>query len=86
MGTTNPAVGTSGSMQQNGFRLTGGEQTTLQQFVNQRVEIRGTFQDTTTGATATRPAPDTTPMSQNMRTLRITSIRPVAGECAGKDK
>jgi hypothetical protein len=41
---------------------------------NQRVEIRGTFQGDSTGAAASSS-------SSAMRTLRITSIRPVAGDC-----
>jgi len=60
--------------------LLSGQPETLKGLQNQRVEIRGTFQDTATPGTA---APATT-AGAAMRTLRITSIRPVPGDCGPK--
>jgi hypothetical protein len=54
-----------------------GQADTLKGLENQRVEIRGTFQDSaSSGATGTA-----TTTGAAMRTLRITSIRPVPGDC-----
>jgi hypothetical protein len=56
-----------------------GQPDTLKGLENQRVEIRGTFQGDSAGAAASSSS------SSAMRTLRITSIRPVPGDCgAGK--
>jgi hypothetical protein len=57
------------------IRLTGGESESLQQYVNQRVEIQGSFQNEG-GAGAAAAG----------RTLKITSVRPVPGNCSGGDK
>jgi len=72
-------IGTAG-VAGSGLRLTGGEQTTLQQLMNRRVEIRGTFQNDPAAPAA---APSEAAGWMNGRTLRITSIRPVDGECPG---
>jgi hypothetical protein len=64
-------------MSSGGIRLSG-QPDTLKGLENQRVEIRGTFQgDSSDAASASS--------SSAMRTLRITSIRPVSGDC-GADK
>jgi hypothetical protein len=55
--------------------VTGGESESLQQYVNQRVEIQGSFQNEG-GAGAGAAG----------RTLKVTSVRPVPGNCAGGDK
>lgn len=66
-------TGTSGAMAPSGFRLSG-QSETLSGLENQRVEIRGTFEaNPSAGASA-----------QSMRTLRITSIRPIPGDCGAK--
>ena len=71
-------AGTSGVSSAAGYLLIG-QPDTLRALQNQRVEIRGTFQDgaarvaNTPGSAATAPAA--------MRTLRITSIQPVPGDC-----
>jgi len=53
-----------------------GQTDSLKGLENQRVELRGTFDDT---ASTTSAASDSA-----MRTLRITSIRPVPGDCGAK--
>jgi hypothetical protein len=68
-------VGTSGAAQSSGYRLMG-QTDSLKGLENQRVEIRGTFDDATGAASAAS--------SESMRTLRITSIRPVPGDCGAK--
>jgi hypothetical protein len=68
-------VGTSGAAATSGYRLMG-QTDSLKGLENQRVEIRGTFDDT---ASTTSAASDSA-----MRTLRITSIRPVPGDCGAK--
>jgi len=60
-----------------GYRLMG-QTESLQGLQNQRVEIRGTF-DQTAGAASPSNSADA-----GMRTLRITSIRPVPGDCGAK--
>jgi hypothetical protein len=55
------------------IRLSGSPDS-LKGLENQRVEIRGTFEGASTGA-------DSSSSSSAMRTLRITSIRPVSGDC-----
>jgi hypothetical protein len=67
------AVGTSGLSTVAGFRLVGGQPDTLKGLENQRVEIRGTFQSDMGASSA---ASDSA-----MRTLRVTSVRPVSGDC-----
>jgi hypothetical protein len=57
-------MGTSGAASV-GFRLAGGEPDTLQQYINQRVEIRGTFQNEPSVASTTPGVQAPT------RTLRI---------------
>jgi len=65
-----------------GYVLTGGQADTLRGLQNQRVEIRGSFVDSaTSGASATGAATTT---GAAMRTLRITSIQPVPGDCGPK--
>ena len=66
------ATGTSGSTLNAGYRLAGGETDTLKGLQNQRVEIRGMIELPKAAADSTAPP---------MKTLRITSIRPVAGDC-----
>jgi pilus assembly protein FimV len=65
------AVGTSGTSA--GIKLSG-QPDTLKGLENQRVEIRGTFQGDSAGAASSSS-------SSAMRTLRITSIRPLPGDC-----
>ena len=65
------------------YRLTGGQN--LQQFVNQQVEIRGTFEDTPAVGAATSPA-DVAGAAGGQptpRTLHITSVRLLPGSCTG---
>lgn len=62
-----------------GYRLMGGQPDTLQSLQNQRVEIRGSFDDSSAAAN-----PSATAAGSTMRTLRITSIRPVPGDCGAK--
>jgi hypothetical protein len=56
--------------------LTGGQSDTLRGLENQRVEIRGTFEN---GAGAASPA-----STSSMRSFRITSIRPIPGDCGAQ--
>jgi hypothetical protein len=70
--STPGAAGTSGSTTATGYRLSGGQPDTLKGLQNQRVEIRGMFDTPNPAAASTASA---------MRTLRITSIRPIAGDC-----
>jgi hypothetical protein len=67
-------------MSSGGIRLSG-QPDTLKGLENQRVEIRGTFQGDSAGAASSSSSSS----SSAMRTLRITSIRPVSGDC-GADK
>jgi hypothetical protein len=70
--STPGTAGTTGATPPASYRLAGGEPDTLKSLQNQRVEVRGMF-DT--------PNPAAAPSGSSMRTLRITSIRPVAGDC-----
>lgn len=86
--TPNAPVGTSGGAAAgtNAFALTGGEQQNLQQYVNQRVEIQGTFE--TPASATSAPTPSAEPgmpanANQPTRTLHITSVRTLAGSCGG---
>jgi hypothetical protein len=71
--TTPGTAGTTGANAAAGYRLSGGQPDTLKGLQNQRVEIRGTFQNDPAGSSTSSASP--------MRTLRITSIRPVPGDC-----
>jgi len=77
-----PTAGTSGTGSASGYLLSGGQADTLKGLQNQRVEIRGTFQDSTTSGASTTGAATSTGAA--MRTLRITSIRPVPGDCGAQ--
>jgi len=70
--STPGTAGTSGNTVPDGYRLTGGQPDTLKGLQNQRVEIRGMFDTPNPAAASSSPA---------MRTLRITSIRPIGGDC-----
>ena len=75
-------AGTSGTGSAAGYLLSGGEADTLKGLQNQRVEIRGTFQNSATSGASTTGS--TTSTGAAMRTLRITSIRPVPGDCGAQ--
>jgi hypothetical protein len=68
-------VGTSGAAKSSGYLLVG-QIDSLKGLENQRVEIRGTFDDAPGAANAAS--------TESMRPLRITSIRPVPGDCGAK--
>jgi len=71
-------AGTSGTASTAGYLLSG-QPDTLKGLQNQRVEIRGTFQETAGASTGSA-----TSTGAAMRTLRITSIRPVPGDCGAQ--
>jgi hypothetical protein len=75
-------AGTTGTSSASGYLLSGGQADTLKGLQNQRVEIRGTFQDSATSGASTAGAATSTGAA--MRTLRITSIRPVPGDCGAQ--
>jgi hypothetical protein len=73
------------------YRLTGGQD--LQQFANQLVEIRGTFEDDIAGGTGRTTSPAGTsataaPDSAQppVRTLHITSVRLLGGSCPAQPR
>jgi hypothetical protein len=74
--TTPGTAGTTGTTPPLGYRLVGGQPDTLASLQNQRVEIRGTFQNDSSSPGAASSA-----SASPMRALRITSIRPVPGDC-----
>lgn len=88
-GTTGTgATGTAGAMSSNTkFKLTGGNQQELREYLNSQVEIRGTLQKespssgaaagTGTGATGQKK------MDDDVQTIRVTSVKQVAKTCSG---
>ena len=96
-GTTGTGTtGTTGAMSSmNKFKLTGGNQQELKEYVNSQVEIRGTLQrdaDRSSGA-ATGTGTGTGSMAQtqkkeddNVQTIRVTSVKQVAKTCTGADR
>jgi len=73
-------AGTSGTGSAAGYLLSG-EADTLKSLQNQRVEIRGTLQ----GSATSGAAGSATSSGAAMRTLRITSIRSVPGDCGAQE-
>jgi hypothetical protein len=103
-GTTGSATsGTSGAASQahKGYRLAGGEQQDLRQYVNNRVEVTGTLQGgasaagsataSGTGAGSTSGSTSSSTRQggmdhQNLPMLRVTSVRKIADSCSGDNR
>jgi hypothetical protein len=78
------AAGTSSSPGAK-YRLMGGDQEDLTKYVNSKVEIRGTL-DRSSASSATGAAAGTSASGQssdNLPTLRVTSVKQIAASCAG---
>lgn len=85
--TTEPSepTGTSGSMAGKTFKLTDTQDDNLQQYVNQKVEIKGELQKKDEGAmsnpSATNPSASASDSSQ--QELKVSSVRSIAPSCSG---
>lgn len=59
-----------------------GQQDDLRKNVNFKVEIRGTLDRSAAGSSAAGTAAGSAPSSENMPTLRVTSVRKIADTCS----
>lgn len=96
---TSGTSGTSSSMSDTKFKLTGGNQQELRQYVNSQVEIRGTLRQggASSGGTGTSGSgtgsgygtgsqqKEQSGMS-DVKTLRVTSVKQISPNCSGGDR
>ncbi len=92
-GTTGTGTtGTTGAMSSmNKFKLMGGNQQELREYLNSQVEIRGTLQremDRSSGAATGTAQSQTQRKSEdeNVQTIRVTSVKQVSKTCTGADR
>ena len=89
-GTTG-TTGTTGTASMNKFKLTGGNQQDLKQYLNSQVEIRGTLQKSASerGSAGTGTGYGATgqkKMDEDVQTIRITSVKQTAKTCTSSDR